>query len=161
MPPIEYEDLKYDMNSLSFLLKPQTSKQLQTALRETLAELFNVYEKFQTTVSAINNRTEFHVAKAQPLLERANVHLYPDAPNEIEVGGQKLPIWEKTSDILRCLENVLGHRIYQILLQSTEQIINSIDDTKESLLEMRSKLIGSMNQLFPENAGDILHFEPK
>ena len=159
-PPIEFEDLKFNMSSLSFLLKPQPSKQLQITLREALAELFIEYTKFQTAIAAINERTEYYVQQAQPRLEKAKIRLYQDTPDEIHVGDTILSLSQDMPNILHCLENVFGHGIYQTLLQRTEQVISIVDNTKDSLLKMRDKLIDAMNQLFPKNTDDILRFEP-
>lgn len=161
VPLIEYEDLKYDMDSLSFFLKPQSSKKLQLFLRKTLSELFIEFTKFQTAISAINKRTDFLIQQAQPLLENAKICLYQDTPDKLQVGEEVFSLSQYLSNILHSLKQALGHGIYQRLLQSTDQVISIVDDSKTSLLNMRDKLIGAMEQLFPKNTGDIFRFEPK
>lgn len=160
LPPLEYIDLKFDINSLSFLLKPQPSKQLQIILRQTLDDLFIECNKFQTAISAINERTTFHIQQVQPLLQKAKIRLYQDSPDTIQMGEEILLLSKDMPKILACFERILGHGIYQRLLQSTNEIIIVVDDTKESLLNMRDKLIDAINQLFPKNTDDILRFKP-
>jgi hypothetical protein len=166
MPPmqplIEYEDLKFDMSSLSFFLKPQNSLELQIMLRQTLAELFIEYTKFQTAVSAINIRTEFLLQQAQPLLDKAKMRYYSqETPDQMQVGEETLSFPQDMQKASGCIETALGHLMYQRLWQITDNVIKTVDDTKGSLLSMRDKLVAALKQLFPENKRDILRFEPE
>jgi hypothetical protein len=161
LPAIEYEDLKFDMNSQSFFLKPKSSSKLQITLRQTLTELFLEYTKFQIAIRAINNRTEFLLKEAQPLLDKAKMRYYQDTPDQMQVGEEILSLPQDMGKALGYIEKALGHLVYQRLAQSTDDVIKIVDDTKNSLLSMRDKLVDALKQLFPENTRDILRFEPK
>jgi len=162
LPDIEYEDLKFEISSLSFFLKPQSSSKLQITLRQTLAELFLEFTNFQTIISAINIRTEFHLQEVQPLLNKANMrYYYHDTPDQMQVGEEILSLPKDKVKALSSIQKALGHLVYQRLVQSTDDLIKRVDDTKSSLLSMRNKLVDALKQLFPENTRDILPFETK
>ncbi|MGP8105968.1 MAG: hypothetical protein ACLQLE_08760 [Desulfobaccales bacterium] len=135
---------------------------MQIKLRQTLAELFLEYTKFQTAISAINLRTEFLLQQAQPLLNEAKMrYYYHDTPDQMQVGEEILSLPQDMGKALGYIEKALGHLVYQRLGQSTDDVIKIVDDTKSSLLSMRDKLVDALKQLFPENTRDILRFEPK
>jgi hypothetical protein len=162
LPAIEHEDLKFDISSLSFFLKPQSSSKLQITLRKTLAELVLEYTKFQTAIRAINIRTEFLLQQVQPMLDKAKMrYYYYDTPDQMEIGEEILTLPQDMGKALACIEKALGHLVYQRLGQNTDDLIKIVDDTKSSLLRMRDKLVDALKQLFPENARDILSFEPE
>lgn len=161
LPAIEYKDFKFDISSLSFFLKPQNSLKLQITLRQTLAELFIEYRKFQTAISAFNIRTEFLLQQARPLLDKAKIRSYRDTPGQMQVGEEILSLPQDMRKAFSCIETALGNLGYQRLLQSTDEVIKLVDDTKSSLLIMRDKLVAALKQLFPKNTREIVSFEPE
>ncbi len=158
LPLIEADDLKLDMSNLSFFLQPQRNKNLQRKLRETLYELFLEEERFQTVISAINQRTTLHVEQVQPLLDQARVRLYADAPDQIQIGELIFSLSQDSDKVLINMELILSHALYQILLQSTNSVIERIDDSLSSLLIMRNKLRSAISELYLKNANGILSF---
>ena len=160
-PPIECEDLKPDLSSLLFFLKPQKSLELQMKLRKTMAELFIEYTRYQTVINAINNRTEFLSQKVQPLINEAKIRYYQDTPDQMQVGEEILSLPKEIPRALQYIEAALGHLVYQGILSRTDNVIKAVDEAKTSLLSMRDKLVDALKQLFPENERDILRFDPE
>ncbi len=155
---IESDDLKLNMSNLSFFLQPQRNKNLQQKLRETLYELFLEEENFQTVVNSLNQRNRLHVEQVQPLLDQARVRLYADAPDQIQIGELIFSLPQDSDKVLINVELILSHALYQTLMQSTNNIIERIDDSLASLLVMRNKLRAAISELYPKNANDILFF---
>ncbi len=160
LPDIKSEDFKFDMSSLTFFLKPHRQKDIQITLRETLHELFIAEQRFQTVIYALNQRTQLHIEQVQPRLNQARVSMYADTPDQIQMGEVTLSLSQDIDRILPSIELILGHALYQTLLQSTDNVIKIIDATQHSLLDTRDKLVKTLNQLFPNNSGDILDFRP-
>ncbi len=160
VPAIESADLKLDMSNLSYFLEPQREKQLQQKLRETLYELFLEEEKFQSVVNSINYRSQLHVEQVQPLLDQSRVRLYADAPDQIQIGELVFSLPQDADKALTSIELILSHALYQTLMQSTNTVIERIDDLLASLLQTRNKLRSAMSDLYPKNTNDILFFTP-
>jgi len=157
VPFLNSEDFKFDIGSLSFFLEPHRQRLLQQTLRQTLNELVIEDERFKTVVNALNWRSKLHVEQIQPLLDQAKVRMYPD---QIQIGVYEFLLPQNADTALPHIQTALGYRLYQTILQSTNNVIEILDESLISLLRMRDTLVSSLNQLFPNNIDDILHFEP-
>lgn len=122
MLELDYKQLRFDVSSLSFLL--------ETEHREILPKLVVEEGRFHSVIQELNERSRLHL-KAQPLLEKAGI-----------VEGGKYTNEE--------LEAALGNRLFLQLQRATDEAIEHIDQTVESLLEMGKKLRSALKDLYPK-----------
>lgn len=125
MPPTLHlieDDVNMDFNSLSFLLDYDNPN--------ILGELSIEKSKFKKAIDAINQRSQLHISRLQPILEQANL---------IE-GGNYSPSY---------LKEILGPQLYATMSQSTNQIIEHVDSTIPSMQEICKKLSDALKKIFP------------
>ena len=121
--PRTYDSLKFDVDSLSFLL--------ETDYRQVLMEIMIEELSFQETIRAINERSRIHFTQVQPLMEKAGI---------IE-GGEY-----KNSDF----ERILGNRLYLHLRRLTDAVVDHVDKTVISLRKMSEELRNVLRKLYPD-----------
>ena len=127
MPPtlqMEKEFIKLDIESLYFML--------ETDDRNLLGEVIVEEERYRSTLDAINKRSELHLNEVQPLLERANF---------VEGGEYSL----------ETIQEILKPRLYSSITQLTEQVLQHVDSTIESLQLISNKLHVSVKKQFPND----------
>ncbi len=129
--PLDYEHLKFDIDSLSFLL--------DTEYRQCLMDLLIAEEKFQTAVRVLNERSRLHFQTVQPLLERAGI---------IEGGD-----YTKQQ-----IEVALGERRKVELSRLTDDVIEHVDHAIISLKETSDYLHTVLKRLYPKET--IIDFKP-
>ncbi len=128
---LDYEHLKFDVDSLSFLL--------DTEYRQCLMDLLIAEEKFQTAVRVLNERSRLHFQTVQPLLEKAGI---------IEGGD-----YTKQQ-----IEVALGDRVKVELSRLTDDVIEHVDHAIISLKETSDKLHTVLKELYPKET--IIDFKP-
>ena len=116
------DDIKLNIETLYFLL--------ETDDRNLLGELEAEATRFRSAIDAINERSQLHTQEVQPLLEQAGI---------VKDGNYS---YEQ-------IEQALGKRLYIIMQQSTEQIINHVDSTIVSLKQAVDKLTASLKRQYP------------
>lgn len=129
--PLDYEHLKFDIDSLSFLL--------DSDFRQCLMDLLLAESKFQTAVRVLNERSKLHLQTVQPLLERAGI---------IEGGDYTI----------NQLKTALGERLAVQLSRLTDDVIEHVDHSVMSLKETSDKLHVALRQLYPKER--VINFEP-
>jgi len=116
------EDIRLDLNSLSFLLNSDNP--------DLLGELSVEESKFQSALDAINKRSKIHLKQVQPKMERASV-----------VEGDDYTFQQ--------IEQILGQRLYVTIHKATDQVIDHVDSAVSSLQEVGEKLANTMKELYP------------
>lgn len=125
LPPtqdLEKEFIEFETQSLVFLL--------ETTYINLLGEVLIEVERYRTTIEAINTRSRLHIQTIQPRIEQAN---FP--------ANKKISISE--------IENCLGDRLSTTLRQSTDQVIDHVDSSLESIKTIASKLQKAIKDLYP------------
>lgn len=125
---IDYSDYRFDIDNLCFLL--------QTEDRNILSELLLIEQKFHRVLFLINQRSEFHYTEVQPKFEN---------------GTQDFSIPQMVN-----LRSLLGERVYHTLKQSTDDVIESIDEAIPLIVETGGKFRKAAIQEFPD--GNIIGF---
>lgn len=120
--PLNYDNLKVDVNNLSFLL--------ETKHRNVLMELLLEENKFHAAVQALNERSKVHLHDAQPVLEKAGI---------VDGGDYSLSQ----------LKEALGNRLFIQLSRSTDEMIDHTDSSIKSLMEMGERLYKVLTELYP------------
>ena len=120
--PLNYENLRVEVNNLSFLL--------ETKHRQILMDLLIEENRFHAAVQALNERSKVHLQEVQPILEKAGI---------VEGGDYSLPQ----------LEEALGNRLFVQLSRATEEMIDHVDSGIKSLLQMGEKLYEALRELYP------------
>lgn len=100
------EDINLDLSRLSFLLNNENPN--------LLGELAAEKSKFKRTLDAINERSQHHIYRLQPILEHNGIR-------------------ESESYSLSQLEETLGPQLFVTMQQSTKEIIESVDSTISSM----------------------------
>lgn len=116
------DDISLDLDSLSFLLDSDNSN--------LLGELAVEKSKFKKALDAINERSQLHIYRLQPILEQAGV-----------IEGKNYP--------LSLFKQTLGPQLYATMQQATNQIIEHIDSTILSMQETGEKLTTALKKTFP------------
>jgi len=119
---LNYENLRVEVNNLSFLL--------ETNHRQVLMDLLIEEGRFHAAVQAVNERSQVHLHEAQPAFEKAGI---------VEGGYYSQPQ----------LEAALGNRLFVKLNRATEEMIDHVDNTINSLLQMGEKLYEALRELYP------------
>lgn len=118
----KYDDLKFDFESLSFILETDFLQILGNLVAEEL--------RFHQVIQAINYRSDLHLTQAQPRLERA----------------------EAKGDILYSVDQIrsaLGELLYVQLEKTTEEIIKYVEQTLVSTERLSKKFSEILKKLFP------------
>lgn len=123
-------DIKLNIESLYFLLK--------TDERNILGELVTEETRYRAALDAINERSRIHREEVQPLLERAGV---------VEGGNYSLTQIQKA----------LGNRLYISIQRATDDAINHVDQTVDSLKQVADKLRACLKKIYPDEI--IIGFE--
>jgi hypothetical protein len=121
-PPLNYESLRFEVNTLSFLL--------ETKHRQVLMDLLIEEGRFHAAVQALNERSKVHLSDAQPVLDKAG----------IEEGGDYS---------ISQLKEALGNRLFVQLSRATDEMIDYVDSSIKSLLQMGDKLYEVLRELYP------------
>jgi hypothetical protein len=120
---IEKKNTHIDLDSLSFLLVSDN----QNVIGEVLVE----EERYDAAITAIKSRSATHINELQPCFDNAG----------FENGGSYSMIDIKA---------ILGERLFHTLVQSTDQVINHVDLTINSIQEVARKLNNSLKKQFPD-----------
>lgn len=126
-----YEELRFEVNNLAFLL--------ETNHRQVLIELLIEEERFHAAIRVLNERSNLHLREVQPLLEKAGI---------VE-GGE----YSKEQ-----IKAALGTRIFPMIQRYTDEAFSHIDKSVGSLLEMSKRLHSAMTKLYPD--AKFIRFEP-
>ena len=120
--PLNYENLRVEVNSLSFLL--------ETKHRQILMDLLIEENRFHTALQTVNERSKLHLQEVQPILEKAGI---------VEGGDYSL----------QQLEEALGNRLFIQISRATDEMLDHVDSGIKSLLEMGDKLYEALRDLYP------------
>ncbi len=121
-PPLNYNNLRVEVNSLSFLL--------ETKHRQILMDLLIDEGRFHAAVQSLNERSKVHLQEAQPSLEKSGI-----------VEGSD---YSQTQ-----IEKALGNRLFVQLNRATDEMIDHVDSSIKSLLQMGDKLYEALRDLYP------------
>jgi hypothetical protein len=119
----EKDYISLNIDPLSFLI--------ETDDPNILGELSVEESKYQSALDAINERSMIHRNEVQPLLERSGV---------VEGGDYSFEM----------IEAAIGNRLYTTLKRSTEQVIDHVDTTVESVWKISNKLSQVLRQKYPK-----------
>lgn len=118
---IQRDDMKLSIETLYFLL--------ETNDRNLLGELRFEELRYQKAVDAINERSQMYI-EVQLLLEKSGIA-------------------KGVNYSFEQIEKMLGSRLYTIMQQKTDQIINHVDQTIPSLKQIADKLKTSLKKQYP------------
>jgi hypothetical protein len=121
---LEKEHVKLNVDGLYFLL--------ETDAMNLLGEVMVEEERYRTSMDAINLRSEYHINKIQPLLEKAGF-----------ISGNSYSLDQ--------IKNILGPAAYDTLQETTEQMIEHVDRTLISLKSIADKLKVSIKTQHPDS----------
>jgi len=133
MPPsleLLEDDINFEIENLFFLLNADEIN--------FIGELVVEKSRFQKALDAINDRSKIHRFEIQPVLEKSDL-----------VQGGNYTLTE--------IENILGERLHQTIIQGTEQVIDHVDKTINSINSVGNKLTDILKKLFPGEK--IISFE--
>jgi len=116
------DDINLDLNQLSFLLNSGDPN--------LLGELAAEKSKFKRTLDTINERSQHHIDRLQPIAEKYGMR-------------------EKESYTLSQFEETLGPQLFVTMRQSTKEIIESVDSTILSIQIACGKLTSVLKKIFP------------
>jgi hypothetical protein len=133
-PPRNYSKLQIDAGSLSFLVEKDRP--------ELILEILVVEEKFQEVINLINLRSEAHVRRLQPQLER--------------IGFREGQPFDKSPAEL---EELLGPRLVLELKRLTAGLISNTEDAIQAHEEIIKEIKRVGAKMFPKKR--ILSFEYK
>ena len=115
-------EINVDVNSISFLL--------DTDHRNLLAEVCVALSKYDSSLDAINARSNLLLDEVLPALDKACIRENENYTHE---------------DI----EKAMGHKNYVILTQSTQQIFDNVKETIQFFEQIINKLTETLKELFP------------
>jgi len=118
------EHISIDLDSLSFLLR--------TDNKNILGEVARAVSKFNNAFASIDERSRVHRHEAQPLLAKADF-----------VAGGLYSVEE--------IIVILGDPLYAILSNATDQVIDHVDSTIDSIGATATKLTSSLKEQFPND----------
>lgn len=118
-----YDDIKFDIESLIFLL--------DTKSPNILGELVVEETRFHQAINTLNTRTELHRYQVQPKLEAAG----------LKQGGQYN---------MKDIERALGQRIFMQIQAATDDVIEHFDKTRKSSEELMDKFLQNLNKIIPQ-----------
>lgn len=116
------DDINFNVENLFFLLKADSIN--------FVGELMVEKSRFQSALDAINDRSRVHRLEVQPTLEKAGF---------VQGGNYTL----------EQIEEILGQRLYHTITSSTDQVINHVDETINSLKSAGGKLSSLLKGIFP------------
>lgn len=119
-----------DVDGLSFLL--------ETEDRELLFELIIEGQRFQAAVRALEDRSRVHLETAQPRLAAAQIA-------------------EGVFYSLEQIETALGTQLFLHLRRATDEVIDLVDQTRESSEALVAKFRVAMKRRFPKFS--IIHLD--
>ncbi|MDA8389111.1 MAG: hypothetical protein M0Z58_10695, partial [Nitrospiraceae bacterium] len=108
----------------------------------------------------INQRSQLHAEKVQPLLDQREVRLYAEAPDQMQISSSTFSLPRDSDMVLSTIELILGHALHQTLMQCTVAVIDTVDKSLVSLLQIRDEFKTALSELYPKNTNDILSFTP-
>jgi hypothetical protein len=125
-----YDDMRFNINQLVFLLKNGEG--------DLLGKIITEESRFHQAITAIYHRSQIHFLEVQPTLERAKI-----------IQGGNYTIEE--------LKAALGERIFNTIVQATDDAIRHVEETIKSLKEVSTELNKALKRIFPKEK--ILNFE--
>ena len=88
-------------------------------------------QRYKAAIRLLNSRSQLHLNQIQPRLESAQI-------TEKQYYSEKY--WEEA----------IGNRLYLTLKRLTEDLVNIVDDTVQSNIEIKDRLIEAFKELFPD-----------
>lgn len=119
----QFDHLNIDINALSFLLDSGEPQMLFDLLLED--------DKFKTTIQIVNARSKLHWERVQPKLEEAGIEQGIDYP-------------------VSRYKTAIGDLLFFSLKGATDDMVQFVDDTIESLELMGNKLRSKLTELYPD-----------
>lgn len=119
---LEKEIIQVDLEALYFLL--------ETNHRNLVGEIVSLLTGYRTVIEAINKRSAIHLDSIQPTLEKAG--LQSNGNYTIEE-----------------IKEFLGDRLYGTLVDSTDQVIEIVDEVLVSIKDSAKKLRVAALDLYP------------
>lgn len=116
------DDINLDLDSVAFLFDSEDANLLGVLSVEK--------SKFKRTIDSINLRSQFHIYKLQPILERDDVK-----------EGENHPLSQ--------FEQTLGPQLYATMQSSTKQIIENVDSTISSMQKTSKDLTAMLKKIYP------------
>jgi hypothetical protein len=121
-PPLE-KLVHLNIEGLYFLL--------ETDHRNLVGEIIAEEEKYRSVIDSINARSRLHLEQFQPALEQYSLHGEPS---------------------LNSIRASVGDRIYVSLKNSTDEVINQVENYVVSLEAVGNKLTKCIKQIYPNDA---------
>lgn len=123
-PTLDFEndDTYFDIDGLKFLL--------DTEFQQLLLDLHIEDQRYKTTIRLVNFRSQLHLNQVQPRLESARI---------TEEQYYSSEYWEEA----------IGHRLYLTLQRATEELVSNVDNTLQSTIEIKDRVIEAFKELFP------------
>ena len=123
-PTLDFEndDTYIDIDGLKFLL--------DTDFQQLLLDLHIEDQRYKTSIRLVNSRSHLHLNIIQPRLESAHI-------NEKQYYSSEY--WKEA----------IGQRLFLTLQRATEDLISNVDNTVQSNIEIKDRLIEAFKLLFP------------
>jgi hypothetical protein len=123
-PALDFEndDTFLDIDGLKFLL--------DTDYQQLLLDLHIEDQRYKTAIRLLTSRSHLHLNLVQPRLETAG-------------------ITEKQYYSIEHWKEAIGQRLYLSLQRATEDLISNVDNTVQSNIEIKDRLIEAFKSLFP------------
>jgi len=118
----EYNDFKFEINNLSFILSTDSPN--------TLHDLLIEESRFHQAIIAINYRSKLHLEQVQPILMEKGFD--PDRPNNIQD-----------------YENALGLFVTASIKKGTEEAMYAVDKALKTSQELMKDLSEKTKQWYP------------
>lgn len=118
----DYDDLKFDVDALSFLI--------DTEKPNLLFELLMQQERFEQVINSIDTRSKYQVDIIQPLLEKSGIV------------DQKLPY--------EIFSNIIGKEKIEGLILATDEVYSHVYESYANTEIMLCELHDSAKKLFPK-----------
>ncbi len=122
-------NIDLDFGPISFLF--------ETKFRNLLGEISIGLEKYQSTIELIDYRSNLHIEKIQPLLDKEGVAENSDITREKTI-------------------YTLGRVNFSLIKNSTDYIFTLTPSTITYLKDITNKLSNALEKLFPRNRNEII-----
>jgi len=123
-PALDFEndDTFLDIDGLKFLL--------DTDYQQLLLDLHIEDQRYKTAIRLLNSRSHLHLNLVQPRMETSG-------------------ITEKQYYSIKHWKEAIGQRLYLTLQRATEDLISNVDNTVQSNIKIKARLIEAFKSLFP------------
>ena len=98
--------------------------------QQLLLDLHIENQRYNTAIRLLNDRSHLHMNQIQPRLENAHI---------TEKEYYSADYWKEA----------IGQRLYLTLQRSTEDLVSNVDDTLQSMIEIKDRVIEALAALFP------------